>query len=256
MRPGGLTDKEGAMIEYWSVIGRLVARPDFRDEVFKCRNSSRTHSDLADLYEYLCGVENAQCKLRLARWEVCDVNRFANELHKALEEGEDGVEDALKAIADAWKDSGLEETSLEQTALLGLLVIDETLLADYVDKTADEILARSKKSPTFGLEKEGADKYRKFFQSAGAALKNLSKEERAWIPPKKSLVMLAAIVVGFSALKAMFLDSKTKVQCSGGQTLMKIAMPKKLAYTHLQPAFVDRLAARLMPKRIARFLGI
>lgn len=242
------------MIEYWSVVGRLVARPAFREEIFKCRRDSRTHSDLGELYKYLCGIESQECKLRLARWEVCDVNRQANVMYEALKD--DKVKDDLKLVADAWDNSGLKEASLELTALLGLLVIDEAILADYVGKDAKTILDRSTKPPTFGLDKDAADAFYKFFSEAGEALKRLSAAERAWIPPKNSVLMLGAIVVGFSAIKALFMDPETRVQCSGGQTIMATAKPKKLAYTHLQPAFVDRLAARLMPKKISSFLGI
>jgi hypothetical protein len=244
MRPGGLTDKEGAMIEYWSVVGRLVVDKTFRGEVFACRNS-KNHEELVNLYKFLCGPTAQQgCALRLSRWELCDASRTAAFFEREVEK-DDVIAGYIETLAAAWKNAELVADDLETTGWLGLLLIDEVLCGDYVAvKHEYELIARAEAAPVFHVAHK-AKKLLKFLTGADVqdALTQLSG--KSWIPPGKGKTFAAAGVMMLSAFILLFKSSRTKVQCSAGQT--QLAAGDKLPYVHVLPPFVDKLAARLVP---------
>lgn len=71
---------------------------------------------------------------------------------------------------------------------------------------------------------------------------------RAWIPPRLTSTILGSVVMGLSATRRLFMGPGAVVQCAGGQTLKAVGGNSSFAYTHFLPAFVDRVAAPLIPQ--------
>lgn len=248
------------MIEYWSVVGRLVVDEGFQERVSKCEHD-KDHQKLVKLYEFLCGPFNDGCALRLSRWELCDASRTAAFLAK--ENGSNPTfRNHIDTLRAAWKCAALPtpQETLEPTAWLGLLLIDAALRERYLKADcAAKLEAAIKNPPVFHLTGKGGKmdsflKYRVDNRSTQQALGELTG--KSWIPPGKSATALAAAVMGISAFLLLFKSGNLKVQCSGGQTQLPLAAEDPEPYIHLLPPFVDQLAARLLPQRVAGFLGI
>jgi hypothetical protein len=230
------------MIEYWSVIGHACVDGAFCGDLFKVVDSKiRDHAKLKDLHELLCGP--AKQKLRLSRWEVCDINRIFGKLKKDSHAVKD-----LQALAAAWAKVNPDPVDhpLEVRALLGLCCIDHEVAARYLAApSVAEILRESGEMPVFDLSRIDAEALYRFFSAGGVKAALEKTEAKAWIPPSLSAGLGVLFALAASVIKVVVGGSKA-VQCSAGHT--RNERPMKKVYQHLSPPFVDSLGFQFFSK--------
>jgi|CXWL01.1.fsa_nt_gi hypothetical protein len=229
------------MIEYWSVVGHACTDGTFCGDLFRVVDSKiRDHAKLKNLHELLCGP--AKQRLRLSRWEVCDINRIFGKLEKDSQAVED-----LQVLAAAWKGKNPApvEHPLEVRALLGLCCIDHEVAGRYLTATVDEILEQSGKMPVFDLSRQDAEALHRFFSADGVKAALEATEAKAWIPPTLGAGLGVLLALAGSVIKVVVGGPKA-VQCSAGHT--RNERPMKAVYQHLSPPFVDSLAFQLFSK--------
>jgi hypothetical protein len=230
------------MIEYWSVVGRGCIDATFCGNLFKVVDAKiRDHSKLKDLQYLLCDPKES--KLRLSRWEVCDINRIFGKLEK-----DNAAKMDLGALATAWKGVNPDpvDNPLEVQALIGLCCIDHEIAARYLTAAnAAEIKRQSRLMPVFDLSTQDTEALYRFFSETGVTAAMQKTEARAWIPPTFGAALDVLLALAGSMIKVATGNGKA-VQCSGGHT--PNPNPMKAVYQHLSPPFVDSLAVQLFSK--------
>lgn len=233
------------MIEYWSVIGHGCLEGVFCNELMKVVvPGERDHSKLGKLHSLL--VDPGGQRLRLSRWEVCDINRIFSKLQE-----KEAMKD-LVTLAANWNNTKADNT-MEVRALVGLCCIDAEVAGRYIGADQKKILAESKKAPIFDLSDNDAKALEVFFGKSKDVLHQT--KERTWIPPTLGAAWDVILALAGAMLKVI-VSGPQAVQCSAGHTLNPSPPGGKLVYQHLSPPFAASLATQVFSKQRLRDLDL